>query len=111
MSRSYPPLIAITFAAVSLAVIATPGFLTAQQPSAPAAASSPVASQQPYHIVDHWKVAGDGGWDYPVADPGAHRLYIAHGTEVDVVDTNTGKSIGTIPNLHGVHSIRSEERS
>ena len=65
----------------------------------------PAAPQQPYHIIDHWKIGGDGGWDYPVADPGAHRLYIAHGTEVDVVDTNTGKSIGTIPNLHGVHSI------
>jgi YVTN family beta-propeller protein len=81
---------------------AAPAHLTAQQPAAPAPAATP---QQPYHIIDHWKVGGDGGWDYPVADPGAHRLYIAHGTEVDVVDTNTGKSIGTIPNLHGVHSI------
>jgi YVTN family beta-propeller protein len=104
MSRPHLPLIAITFAAALFAVVATPTFVAAQQPSAPAV-SSPVAPAQPYHIIDHWKVGGDGGWDYPVADPGAHRLYIAHGTEVDVVDTNTGKSIGTIPNLHGVHSI------
>jgi len=104
MSRPHLPLIAITFAAALFAVVAAPALLTAQQPAAPAV-SSPVAPQLPYHIIDHWKVGGDGGWDYPVADPGAHRLYIAHGTEVDVVDTNTGKSIGVIPNLHGVHSI------
>ena len=86
-----------------IAIAAVPTLLVAQQPATPAPASA--VPQQPYHIVDHWKIGGDGGWDYPVADPGAHRLYIAHGTEVDVVDTNTGKSIGTIPNLHGVHSI------
>jgi YVTN family beta-propeller protein len=105
MSRPRLPLIAVTFAAILLAVPVTPVFLTAQQPTAPAAAASSATAQQPYHVVDHWKIGGDGGWDYPVADPGAHRLYIAHGTEVDVVDTTTGKSIGTIPNLHGVHSI------
>ncbi len=97
MSRPHLSLIA------AIVAIAAPTFLAAQQPAAPA--SAPAASQQPYHIVDHWKIGGDGGWDYPVADPGSHRLYIAHGTEVDVVDTNTGKSIGAIPNLHGVHSI------
>ncbi|MGO9323511.1 MAG: YncE family protein [Terracidiphilus sp.] len=98
MSRSLLPLVAAAFLAV-----ATAPTLLAQQPATPAPSSA--APAQPYHIVDHWKVGGEGGWDYPVADPGAHRLYIAHGTEVDVVDTNTGKSIGTIPNLHGVHSI------
>ena len=91
--------------AAIIAVAATPTIVAAQQPAAPASASASASPQGPYHIVDHWKIGGDGGWDYPVADPGAHRLYIAHGTEVDVVDTNTGKSIGTIPNLHGVHSI------
>jgi len=105
MSRPHLPLIAIAFAAAIFTLAAAPAHLTAQQPAAPAPASSSSTPQQPYHVIDHWKVGGDGGWDYPVADPGAHRLYIAHGTEVDVVDTNTGKSIGTIPNLHGVHSI------
>ena len=105
MSRPHLPLVAATLAAVLLAFAVTPTFLSAQQPAAPVAAPSTAGPAQPYHIIDHWKIGGDGGWDYPVADPGAHRLYIAHGTEVDVVDTNTGKSIGTIPNLHGVHSI------
>ena len=98
MSRPHLSLTTAIFA-----IAAAPTILAAQQSAAPA--SSAQAPAQPYHIVDHWKIGGDGGWDYPVADPGAHRLYIAHGTEVDVVDTKTGKSIGVIPNLHGVHSI------
>ena len=100
MSRPHLPLIAISRAAFFIAALAASTFLSAQAPASPAS-----ATPQPYHIVDRWKIGGDGGWDYPVADPSAHRLYIAHGTEVDVVDTTTGKSIGTIPNLHGVHSI------
>ena len=101
MSRTQFFIVAISLAAASLAA---PTILAAQATRA-RAPSPPCTRSEPYHIVDHWKIGGDGGWDYPVADPGAHRLYIAHGTEVDVVDTNTGKSIGTIPNLHGIHSI------
>ena len=89
--------------AAFIAVVAAPSFLAAQQPAS--AASPSAAPAQPYHIINRWKIGGDGGWDHLITDPGAHRLYIAHGNEVDVVDTNTGKSIGTIPNLHGVHSI------
>ncbi|HEY1806853.1 MAG TPA: YncE family protein [Terracidiphilus sp.] len=105
MSRHYLPTVAISLAAILLAAPATSTVLAAQQPAAAPGAPAPAAPQHPYHVIDHWKIGGDGGWDYPVVDPGAHRLYIAHGTQVDVVDTNTGKSIGTIPNLHGVHSI------
>jgi YVTN family beta-propeller protein len=75
------------------------------QPAPPAAATSSAGSEQPYHVIDHWKIGGEGGWDYLIADPGAHRLYLAHGTQVDVVDTTTGKSIGAITGLHGVHGI------
>ena len=72
-----------------------------------AAAPTPLLPQQaqPYHVIDHWKIGGEGGWDYLLADPGAHRLYLAHGTRVEVVDTATGKSIGAITGLHGVHGI------
>ncbi len=89
--------------AVTAFIFATSPILAAQQPSS--AASLSAAPAQPYRIIARWKISGDGGWDHLITDPGAHRLYIAHGNEVDVVDTNTGKSIGTIPNLHGVHAI------
>jgi len=67
--------------------------------------SSAVSAQQPYHITDHWKLGGEGGWDYLLADPGAHRLYVTHGPRVEVLDAQTGKPVGAITGLHGTHGI------
>jgi YVTN family beta-propeller protein len=64
-----------------------------------------VAAQQPYHIVDRWKIGGDGFWDYLQIDSAAHRLYVTRGTRVDVLDTQTGKIAGSIPGLHGTHGV------
>jgi DNA-binding beta-propeller fold protein YncE len=64
-----------------------------------------LASQQPYKIIDQWKIGGDGGWDYLLADPAAHRLYISRGPQVLVIDTAAGKQIGAITGLHGTHGI------
>ncbi len=63
------------------------------------------SAQQPYRIVDQWKIGGTGGWDYLLADPGAHLLYITHGPRVEVVDTETGKSVGAITGMKGTHGI------
>ena len=64
-----------------------------------------LAGQQPYRILDHWKIGGEGGWDYLIADSGAHRLYVTHGTRVEVVDTQTGKPVGSINGLQGIHGV------
>ncbi len=64
-----------------------------------------VSAQQPYHILDHWKLGGEGGWDYLLADSSAHRLYITHGARVEVIDSQTGKPIGAITGLHGTHGV------
>jgi YVTN family beta-propeller protein len=69
------------------------------------ATSAVLAAQQPYHVVDHWKLGGEGGWDYLLADTAAHRLYVTHGARVEVLDTTTGKSVGAITGLHGTHGI------
>ncbi len=69
------------------------------------AAPAVLAGQQPYKVINHWKLGGEGGWDYLLADSGAHRLYITHGPRVEVVDSQTGKSIGAITGLHGTHGI------
>ncbi len=61
--------------------------------------------QQPYHVLDHWKIGGTGGWDYLLADPSAHLLYLTHGPRVEVVDTKTGKAVGAITGLKGTHGI------
>jgi len=69
------------------------------------AVPSQLSAQQPYKIIDKWKIGGDGFWDYLLADPGAHRLYLTHGAKVDVIDTTTGKAVGSITGLHGTHGI------
>ncbi len=62
-------------------------------------------AQQPYHVLDHWKIGGTGGWDYLLADPGAHRLYVTHGPRVEVLDTDSGKVVGAITGLKGTHGV------
>jgi YVTN family beta-propeller protein len=63
------------------------------------------SAQQPYSVVDHWKIGGTGGWDYLLADPGAHLLYVTHGPRVEVLDTSTGKVVGAITGMKGTHGI------
>ena len=62
-------------------------------------------AQQPYSVLDQWKIGGMGGWDYLLADPSAHLLYVTHGPRVDVVDTATGKVVGAITGLKGTHGV------
>ena len=62
-------------------------------------------AQQPYRVIDHWKIGGTGGWDYLLADPGDHRLYVTHGPRVEVLDTETGKTVGAITGLKGTHGV------
>lgn len=69
------------------------------------ASARPAASEQPYHILDHWKLADSGWWDYLVVDSPAHRLFITRGDHVDVLDTQTGKLLNTIGHLHGTHGV------
>jgi YVTN family beta-propeller protein len=58
-----------------------------------------------YHLLTKIEVGGDGGWDYLYADPDLHRLYVSHGTKVEVIDTETDKKIAEIGNLKGIHGI------
>jgi DNA-binding beta-propeller fold protein YncE len=56
-----------------------------------------------YHVARTFQLGGDGGWDYLLADPVQHRLYISRGTHVMVWDTKAEKLVGDIPNTPGVH--------
>ena len=64
-----------------------------------------MGAQQPYQVIDQWKIGGSGEWDYLTVDSVAHRLYITHGVKVDVVDTETGKVVGQIAGLNGIHGV------
>ena len=65
----------------------------------------PAAAQKSYKVTDKVKLGGEGFWDYLTVDPGAHRLYITRGSHVMVVDTETLKVVGDIPNLSGIHGV------
>jgi YVTN family beta-propeller protein len=68
-------------------------------------ALSPQLHAQNYHVVSRWTIGGEGGWDYLHMDAPAHRLYIAHGSQVDVVNTETGKRVGAVTGLKGTHGV------
>lgn len=68
-------------------------------------ASAILSAQQPYKVIDQWKIGGEGGWDYLLADSSAHRLYVTHGGRVEVIDTQSGKPVGAITGLKGTHGI------
>ncbi len=56
-------------------------------------------------VVQRWQIGGAGGWDYLTVDPGQDRLFISRATRVDVISTESGKLIGSIPDTLGVHGI------
>jgi hypothetical protein len=58
-----------------------------------------------YHVEARYPVPQPSGFDYIMLDSAARRLYISHGTQVDVIDADSGKVIGGIPDTPGVHGI------
>ncbi len=58
-----------------------------------------------YHLLQKVTLGGEGGWDYLTVDPDARRLYISRGSHVMVVDADSYKVVGDIPNTNGVHGI------
>src|SRR5713226_1711764 len=58
-----------------------------------------------YKVLHKIKIGGTGGWDYVTLDNTNRRLYASHGTIVEVVDPDSGKVVGQITQLHGVHGI------
>jgi len=58
-----------------------------------------------YRVETRYPVPGNGGFDYVTIDSTARRLYLSHGNQVDVVDPDSGKFIGTIADTPGVHGI------
>ena len=58
-----------------------------------------------YKVETRYPVPGNGGFDYVTIDSDARRLYLSHGTQVDVIDPDSGKLIGTIADTPGVHGV------
>jgi len=58
-----------------------------------------------YKIANTFHLEGEGGWDCLSVDDATNRLFISHGTMVQVVDAKSGKLLGTISDTKGVHAI------
>jgi len=70
-----------------------------------AAAMLILAQSGPYHAITEIKIGGAGQWDYLNVDEVGRRLYVAHGTQVEVIDIDTNKAVGVIANTPGVHGF------
>jgi YVTN family beta-propeller protein len=58
-----------------------------------------------FRVVNVFHIPSPGGWDYIAVGPDNNRLYVSHGTQVNILDEATGDSVGVIPNTTGVHGI------
>jgi len=64
-----------------------------------------IFAQSKYQIVNKIHLEGNGGWDYLTMDESSSRLYVSHGSVVQVLDLTKNTLLGTIPDTKGVHGI------
>ena len=67
--------------------------------------AAPRPSKSGYEVTRKIEIPGQGSWDYLTVDEAARRLYVSHGTQVEVLDLDSGAIVGKIPNTLGVHGI------
>lgn len=63
-----------------------------------------------YHLLMKYTFSAAEGstreyFDYITVDPSARRVYLSHGTEIKVIDADTGKLIGNITGLKQDHGV------
>lgn len=93
--------LSLALSSVALAQVAPP----ATKGTLPNAPLQLVALTPAYHVDATWKVAGEGGWDYLTDDSSAHRLYIARGARIQVLNTDSGELVGEVPGVDGSHGV------
>jgi DNA-binding beta-propeller fold protein YncE len=58
-----------------------------------------------WKVEQRYTLGGPGGWDYLELDQAAQHLYVSRSDRVLVLDARSGKKIGEIDGLSGVHGI------
>jgi len=69
------------------------------------AAWSLAASPSNYHVASEIPVPGDEGWDYLSFDSAGARVFVTHGSRVQVIDANKNTVVGEIADTPGVHGV------
>ena len=68
--------------------------------------NSSFAQATGYHLLRTMHIASSGGWDYIALNPVQDNwLYVSHATQVNIINKNTGDSVGVISNTEGIHGI------
>jgi DNA-binding beta-propeller fold protein YncE len=83
---------------IALAVVV---IITALLPKSMSLGADAQPEQPKYHISKVVPLGLPDRWDYVVFDPESHRVYIAHGDGVTVVDGLGGAIIGTVEGMPG----------
>jgi len=86
--RKFTLLVVSCMAALCLALLPTAAF-----------------AQSGYKLTQRIAIPGQGGWDYLTVDAAARRLYVTHGTQVEVLDLDSKTTAATIPGTMGVHGV------
>ena len=58
-----------------------------------------------YSVTQKISIPGTGSWDYLTVDEAARRLYVSHGTQVEVLDIDALTVVGSIPKTPGAHGV------
>lgn len=58
-----------------------------------------------FKVTKKYPVPGNGGFDYIVFDSSSNRLFVSHGSEVNVLDADSGQVVGKVEDTPGVHGI------
>lgn len=70
--------------------------------TAATAAPAPTVS---YQITRSVPLGAPDGWDYLFFEAQTHRVYVAHGTEITVVDGRSGAVVGRVTGIGGVNGV------
>jgi DNA-binding beta-propeller fold protein YncE len=88
-----------------IAVFAASMFVGRARFSSDVDAAAPDTGPSGYHLIKTIKLGGEGFWDYLAFDSPTRRLFISRGTKVVVLDVDSEKVVGEIPDTTGVHGI------
>ena len=67
--------------------------------------SSFAQNKSAYRISSEFPIGSGGGYDYMTVDTATEKLYISHGSQVNILNKVTGDSMGVIKTEKDVHGI------
>jgi DNA-binding beta-propeller fold protein YncE len=64
-----------------------------------------IPAEAQWKVAKTFHVGGEGGWDYVTVDSNGHRLFVTRSTHTIVIDTESGKQLGDIPDQKRSHGV------